>query len=279
MINATILLTLLFCLTSHAISDRPEAKANRELPIYSKILREITDFLGIESLGYQAVSAENEEYIRAIQHELKMDDYCIEIRHMSNLAQRLIGRANAFVFPSILLSNKSHAYMYISEEWFNTLTTDEKQALIRHELMHLKKDHCRKKFILTYLITLVRNMTTLSIAQGAYTKYINPINADQRKQIIISAVARIIGLDLISQAITAAYSRSVEKEADMKALKTMENKEGFINLFNELKNQYLDPSSKFKIKRILAKAIKPINHLFDSHPELDDRIDYIQNLA
>jgi Zn-dependent protease with chaperone function len=74
-------------------------------------------------------------------------------------------------------------------------------------------------------------------------------------------------------------SRAYEKEADIEAARTMANKQGFSELFNNIKSHVVDPESQFEFKRKLAAWFKSLFYLFRSHPELDERIEYVQNLG
>src|SRR5579885_2921637 len=123
-----IFLTIL-PITATADSQRPEAQPSRELYKTESVLRTVNDFLGFESWGFHALSPENETYIKTIIHELDMDDYCIEIRGMSNLFKKVFGYANALACPStasLIFGKKYHTYLFVSEVWFNTLSDQQK---------------------------------------------------------------------------------------------------------------------------------------------------------
>ena len=144
----------------------------------------------------------------------------------------------------------------MSEEWFETLSEQEKQALVRHELMHLKQGHTIKKQQFGILVIV-----------GA---------------LILSALANksaSITLSFPWLLLLRKYSRSCEKEADIEAAKTMLDKQGLINLFENMKAEIENPESKFRIKRFISNLLKPISKLFGTHPEFDERIDYIKNLG
>ncbi|MEX0940534.1 MAG: M48 family metallopeptidase [Candidatus Babeliales bacterium] len=247
--------------------DRPEAQANRELTLKEKFFRELDDFMGLENLGFKSISKENEQFIRAIIHELEMDNYCIEIRRMSNHAQQIVGRMNAFVTYSF--KKEEHAYMFISEEWFETLSENEKQALVRHELMHLKYDHVSRKQILAGLVLCSYYYFIYKVFFDYQSFQIN-----KTSKIMYKSSPFIFFTSLL---LLCKFSRFCEKQADIQAAKTVSDKQGFINLFKKFK-ECEDPESKFRLKRFVKNLFRPILKLFNTHPELDERIAYIENL-
>lgn len=279
----TLLFTLLISLSVTPAygkydPDRPEAQPNQELSFIKKAVREFSDFIFFEYLGYQSVREENETLIRTIITELEMDEYCIEIRGMSNFGKHLFGRTNAFVAAPIFWTRQSHSYLYISEDWFDTLSTTQKEALIKHELMHIKHHHAFKKFWGTIsagtLCSLVNYAIQNNIVESNYG-YL-PEDYITRKYVESKELLPTLFQFIFS----AYYSRILEKEADIEAAKTMTNKDGFVDLFNEIKSEITDPESKFILKRFISNFIfQPLEKLFASHPELDDRIAYIQELS
>lgn len=249
--------------------NRPEAQPNIQLSKSQKFFRDFYDFIGIEPLGIQQLLPHNEQYIRGIITNLKMDEYCIEIRGMSNLAQRVFGRVNAFVYPSAF-SKESHSYLYISEDWFETLSDQEKQALVRHELMHLKLDHNARMAQVTVL-----SLIAIIAVKIALEKKLNIDSSNSSWGTILIknlAIFKILGL------LTSPYSRMLEKEADIEAAKTMQSNQGFLDLFTGMRKEIEDPESKFAVLRFADKIDKYINSFFSTHPDFDERIEYIKNL-
>lgn len=256
--------------------DRPEAKPNQELTTMETINRTTFDFF-FERLGIQALSENNELFIHNIINELNMNDYCIEIRKMSNFAQQMFGRTNAFVLPSPFFK-RSHAYLYISEEWFDTLSAESKEALVKHELMHIKNNHAGKKL----LVWVILSSSLLYLTNKVTDKMMNLSDQDSTDYKLFIEFSPVI-LWISYFALNSAYSRITEKDADIKAAETIADKVGFVDLFKDIKAETENPKSKFLIKRLLGLTLKPFEYihdiLFATHPHLDDRIEYIQDLA
>lgn len=257
---------LLFIITMRADlhPGRSEAQPNRPLGIIEYCLKDMYDFVGLDRIGYHAVSQENEQFIRAIITELEMDDYCIEIRGMTYYAKCEAGYINAFVMPSIFYK-KRHAYLYISEMWFDTLSQEEKRALVGHELMHIKRNHITKQF----LVNIATIMSTWSLKN-----YVTKRNPEKFLLLPILSLLQLPGCLFIMQ----KYSRICEKDADIAAAQDMNNKDGMLTLLRTVKTQATDPKSKFNIKRLKDKILKPITHLLSSHPRINQRIKYIEKL-
>lgn len=272
-----ILSLVLLSSTLHATLDldRPESKPNQKMGLFKRFVRGYYDFMGIESFGYQKLKPENEAFIENIIKNLQMEDYCIEIRGMSNYAEHIFGHVNAFVMPSVIFNKKSHTYLYVAEEWFDTLSSEQKEALVKHELMHLKCNHARRR-----IFTHIGSLLAIGIATGITWKYIDQKCPEQSQPIenilykycsfIVPLYASLFGL--------MAYDRSLEKEADIEATKTMKNKQGMIDLLNNLKIHVEDPYSKFAIKRLFQMMLEPLHNLLSTHPRCNTRIDYINDL-
>ena len=167
--------------------------------------------------------------------------------------------------------------LFNSEEWFDSLTELEKQALVRHELMHLKCNHGRKKFTLCMV-----NLAFLGLIYYLLVPKDIPETSVVEKSIGFGGFyASVLGV----AAVNAKYSRMCEKEADLEAAKSMRNKQGFIDLFNNFKDHTEDPESRFALKRFVAHVFEFVctpltkfNELFATHPSLDERIAYISEL-
>ncbi|OQA35227.1 MAG: heat shock protein HtpX [Candidatus Dependentiae bacterium ADurb.Bin331] len=254
--------------------NRPEAKPTIELSRLRNAIRTIGDFFGNEALGFQALLPHNQYFIEAIITELDMQDYCIEIRGMSNFAQALFGRTNAFVVPSCF-GQKFHAFLFISEDWFESLSEESKEALVKHELMHLKHNHVAKKAIFSWASAL----SFLALKKLIINPVFDLNNPDfmRRKDLkAINACAFFMCL-LGWVLVDAKFSRFIEHEADIEAAKTMNHTEGFVDLFTNIKENTRDPYSRFTVKRFLQKIDDFFGSYFSTHPDLDERIEYMKN--
>lgn len=256
--------------------ERPFSIPTHQLSKTQGLIRNVLDFW-FEEFGYQALRKENEDFIKGIINDLDMNDYTIEIRGMSYLAQTKVGHINAFASGL-----KFFAYIYVSEEWFDTLALEEKEALIRHELMHIRKNHLVKKVafgvLIGGLIEFIKGFFD-KIQEGKTLKknwlrtQVNIFGEPQEIN-FINYISKLVTLMII-----AKYSRITEKEADIEAAKTMQNKQGFITfLTNFANNRDENRISKFKFKQSILDFFEPIIALFRTHPPCKERIDYIKEI-
>ncbi len=275
--------------------ERPKSRPSHKLSRSQKMFRDFVDFYFAEDYGDQALTEKNETFIKNIISDLNMNEYCIEIRGMSYEGQTIFGHINAVA----MIGFKFFSYIYVSEDWFDTLPEEEKQALIRHELMHIKKNHIVKKlgilFIssagLAMLVSILNNKINKWAKKPLYTKeYHNKLDPSDSIPIHFFDIKRLYLAPKIQKFINfcistigglllnAKYSRMHEKEADIEACKTMlQNKQGFINfLTNFGDSREENKTSRFKIKQIIINLLKP---LFSSHPTFDERIAYIKELS
>lgn len=271
-------LLLASSLSAFTKSTRPESQPSRPLTKTQQYIRTVGDFLLFDRLGMDALSPENEQFIKEVIHDLDMDDYCIEIRRMSNLAQRLYGRANASAIASPL-NKKRHAYLYVSEKWFETLSAEAKQALIRHELMHIKLNHTPKKIVASILLAISFKKLEASLKKIIFEQDspVKPARHDVLEVDYTKNLTRLV-TSIAASLLICKYVRSFEKEADIEALKTMASKEGFIYLVKSTQSEMEDPESRFAFSRTIERYTQPIADLFSSHPTFDERIAYAQQL-
>lgn len=270
-------LFLVFGLKAKLDLERPEAYPSHDLSLLKNLIRTFDDFMYSEHLGYQSLTKKNGDFIKSIISNLDMDDYCIEIRGMSNLAQRVFGHFNSFVVPSNIFGKKSHSYLYISEDWFDTLSEQEKQALVRHELMHLKKNHAWRKVWFVLLSGISWSFLNIILWNAIMHRNYPYLPEDQLSYIVYDTSSRVFFWGWLL--LLMKHSRMCEKEADIEAAKTMQDKQGFIDLLKNMKDYIEDPISKFRIKKVIHNIFNPIEKLFRSHPEFDERIAYINELS
>jgi Zn-dependent protease with chaperone function len=267
MIYKKISLSVLFsaaCTTSGFVEAEQisQSQPNKPLSKYQTFKKDIRDKLFFKNFGLMSVSPETENVIRNTIKEMDMETYNIEIRSMSDFAKKVFGTMNAFVYPS-LFSKSELNLLYISEEWFDTLTPQEKRALIGHELIHIKNSHFTKGFMI--LITC----TSLSYLAGFKL-----------------LPSQCIGLLSILFTLNW-YSRLCEEEADIQSAKKLQCAADSAKLFAHFIDKTKTTRSplqqwlKSKIKN--KKNLNIINSVFtffgDTHPKPKNRVAYMKKLA
>ncbi len=239
-------------------SDGKASEAPKKIGRLQQFKDGFLDFCFLEELGYTEVSPENEQFIRDIQKEIGLENQRIRIKRMSKLATRLFGRENAFA----TLGNN----LFISEDWFNTLSQEEKRFLVGHELAHLKKRHPLKM----YGINIGRLLLSICIAEALKKRLSSTgLIPNMLREGLLVLNNLILLLDI------CYLSRKCEYEADDIAARELNNPDGGIVFFERLIKEVRDPESRFAIKRIFSRLYKK---LFSTHPEFEERIDHMRNI-
>lgn len=242
------------------------------------------DFNSTDFLFSRNVSEENERFIRALIQEMEMNEFAIQFRAMSESMQQKIGYKNAFVIPE----EKLHI-LFISEEWFDTLTYKEKQALIGHELIHIKANHSKKKieFALAsftagcffLLATEILNQTyppdKKKISEGNLFAYVRSHKFfERRTQTLFNLM-----LMLWVTPITLWFSRKCERESDIESSKRLRCARGGAQLWQRFIDEEEKPELDSWYEKALYKTINALMYLFSTHPSHEERRAYLEELA
>lgn len=265
-------LALLLCLATAGVQakdfERPIAN-----PGETTFAEDWHDFFGLEGYGYEEPSKETIAFIKAIMNDMKMNTFEISFRKMSRNLVVSGMRENAFV---VQLMSPSMARIYISEEWFQELSHEEKVFLVRHELTHLKKGHVIQKM-------WVEGATALAFAAGLYglvfaviPRLTHDRTADA--QLLAKAAACYVAMASGMVLVNSWFSRVCEREADAGAAADLVGAQGGKKLFENWLNKR-DPQSRFVIKRMLSQLGEKITFFapwFSTHPELKERYAYCE---
>ena len=172
-----------------------------------------------------------------------MEDYNIEIRSMSNFAKRIFGRMNAFVMPSFFARSELN-YLFVSEEWFNSLPEPEKRALIGHEMIHIRNNHVPKRVFFTLSAALVSVQLKIA-ARKAGIRHEFQFGYND-----FDGVYKFYRFSIIDKIFCAAliawFIRQQEKEADIEGAKSMNAADGAVQFWERVINETEDPESVFR---------------------------------
>jgi len=254
--------------------------------------RSTFDFCGLEDLGSESLSAENEQFVRSIQQEMGMKNFTIRLRRMSNkgknylsmidedwlINERIIddydyisslpeeevfkaeARINHFGFKDFII--------FINEEWFNTLSIQEKSFVVGHELQHIKKNHKASKIVSFMAFYFLTNILL-------HKKESSDLDNVSRVNSLFAPLS-------ISWLLTSYFSRMYEHDADLSAVKELNCLDGGLSLLQKQRKQIEDPESRFAIKRgfysVVTWIIKTVRSFVASQPSLDERLAYMREL-
>lgn len=207
--------------------------------------------------GNEELKDENKEFIINIIKKFGMQGYNIKIYKMNDLAIKKFGCNNAFVY----FNN-----MYISENFFESLTEGSKKFLIGHELIHIKKGHAKKVALLNII-----SLLSWLISSEFITSYINENCLSKSNKIVKEIGMRFI-IFTINRALhdlfIAAFMRHCEKEADSQAALSLNVIEDGIKFLNEFLNEDQNKN----------KILAFINSFFSTHPSIKTRIKLLENI-
>lgn len=215
----------------------------------------------MEGYGYEQPSEEIVAFIRSIMDEMGMSDWNISFRKMSRGLITGGMRENAFVVQCYM---PGMMRMWVSEEWFNELSHEEKVFLIRHELTHLQKGHVSKKLLCVLGIVSAYWAMNYTIDQCRLDKRLSTANT------ALYWASLIFG--------TAYFSRVCEREADAGGTKDVVGAQGGMKLFKTWLDKR-DPQSRFWFNRMLSSLGEKIFFFvpwLSTHPELEDRYEYCE---
>ena len=168
-----------------------------------------------------------------------------------------------------LIANTQGAFLNLSEKLYDSLSEEERRALIGHELSHI-----RNYDSFTHLFYRVSVFGGLSIAiKQLMTPKYNHFVKKFPIQIYASTIAYIM-LGIVTQ---QRLSRFMEKRADRESAVLLNCGKGAISLLERIRQENLQERKSF-IGRIFFDNAG--NDRFDfGHPKLTDRIAYLRKLS
>ena len=210
-----------------------------------KILNYIENILGTEDL-----SLENQEYINDIIKNKLNIQKPIKLKRINNFLTANPGIFhNAFATVNFLTNSD---YIFFSEDFFNSLTDEEKQYLIAHEATHVEKNHIKIKISFFLASNFLTSYLIYKLGKNSKIPYNVGLSCS-----ILLAITNLL--------LNKYLSRKCEYQADSVAVLKLKNSEGGIKL----------------IKR-WQELFKPqencIKELFLTHPDNENRIKNMQNL-
>lgn len=182
--------------------------------------------------GGQSLTQEQEHKIRKIAQKLGITQ-TINIRKMNAQSLQQFGYHNAFAyFPRFLniVPLGDHAFMYISEGFFEDLNSDEQDFLIGHELVHIKYEHTKYSPIICFVLFIL-------ITLGVWLL--------RKKYAVLRYWTASIGLWLMLMWIMnvgyLSYRRHIEHEADIHSLERLETHTGMLKIIERWMREYKTP--------------------------------------
>ena len=137
-----------FGFTTPALSEQaqaqPKPSIKERISLIKKMALRYADLAFRMQFGAKKVSPEMESYIRNILVKIGIENPNeVKILQLSKIAMHhnCIGEKNAFAASL----GKTTRYIFLNEEWLNSISEAAKEFIITHEAMHLKFNHSAKK--------------------------------------------------------------------------------------------------------------------------------------
>jgi Zn-dependent protease with chaperone function len=220
----------------------------------------------------------NQALFDNISQELGMPEQ-VKVKKMGNYAKYWYGDKNAMAARG--------NYIIIGEEWFNTLSEQEKRFVAGHELIHVKNHHLYKTLAFALIIpaataaiiTNVLDKIHKKLRQKAKTtnnkfvkKLANCSDAIRMTYLKIGQFSRgwsdTAIAALYSSLLIFTYARTLEREADTESATKLNCAQGGIDFFTSVGGEQ-------------EKKLTPIQQLttfIRTHPHHNKRIEYLEEL-
>ena len=212
--------------------------------------------------GHLDVSNEHQDKVCEIAKELNFNEP-FQIKRMNWKGLQTFGYYNAFAYLTPFSGN----YVFISEGFFSGLSPNERRFLIGHEIMHLKLGHLRNKIILIWALILLILLLSLFLFNPFINKKIVKNDKVFKAAKLGIKTAFLLLLFFIANLLNLAYSRYIEKEADLESVKILNSGSGAFEVFDRWKRD-------FHMRDNLCYG-----GIFLDHPACEERKEYISELT
>ncbi len=222
------------------------------------------DSLILGNFGSKHLSEENEKLVRQTLRKIGYQnaDYVI----IRKLSKQMIFTGFTDHNACAIDFYRGPKYIFIAEEWFNTLPENQKIFLIGHEGIHLKHDHQHIKELLS--------VAWLSGLIALLCKYGN--NDDKLRTYSI-----ITAWSLVGEAILGAYSRHCEYDADKCSALALDNIDGGIDWCKDMiayQEDWESELSQWTISKWSRAFWKTILFPLSTHPKTKNRLKALEAL-
>ncbi|MBY0352844.1 M48 family metalloprotease [Candidatus Babeliales bacterium] len=163
---------------------------------------------------------------------------------------------------------QSKAVIIVSNELLQYSNTNEVEAVIAHELAHIKHNHVPKKMALHCALFCFFSYVVPLYVPGTIFSYVC-LDISWLPEILQPCLLNIKPLLLATFPLTSGYSRATEKEADTTAMSILEKPEGLVTFFEKIAPYCPHYETTWE----------KITYYFSTHPENRERIKYCTQAA
>jgi heat shock protein HtpX len=175
-----------------------------------------------------------------------------------------------------------HAAVTVTAGLLQMMNREELEGVLAHEMSHVKNYDVRLLLIVTTMIGMAALIASV-VWQGAFRIR----TRDERAMLVVLAIGIIFGLIavIVGPIMQMALSRQRESLADASGVELTRNPQGLLSALKKIANND-KPMQKFN-HAVAAMCIDNpkehhgsfFNHLFDSHPPIEERIAALERIA
>lgn len=214
--------------------------------------------------GCKSVSPKNEQLVRDILQELQVPEReAIQVKKLSEYAinYKSVGSASIVVLPA---KCDFPTTIFISEDWFDSFSLEEKRFLIGHEIAHLELNHSSHENSL--LIKKYGVYGAFGLALLAVSKRYPGL----RVPIFLFFLAGVVGIETIMMpGFMGPLIKKNELQADYYAAQTLHCVDGGISWLKKMKKYHID---------LQEELPKTVCIACNYHPSFDERIELLEKL-
>src|SRR6202521_5499495 len=175
-----------------------------------------------------------------------------------------------------------HAAVTVTAGLLQMMNREELEGVLAHEMSHVKNYDVRLLLIVTTMIGMAALIASV-VWQGAFRIR----TRDERAMLVVLAIGIIFGLIAVifGPIMQMALSRQRESLADASGVELTRNPQGLLSALKKIAGND-KPMQKFN-HAVAAMCIDNpkehhgsfFNHLFDSHPPIEERIAALERIA
>lgn len=218
-----------------------------------------------QMFGNQPLAPEQEKKIKTIASKIGVLDHIV-IRKVNSSALMALGYHNVFIyFPCLfsIIPTNAPPYLFVSEGFFEDLSSEEQLFLIGHEMVHIKERHTKYEklfFLLLVLFFLVLWWILKNQLKLLFKKH---IHAKKYSPILFTIQGIFLYICLATPNLTRlAYRRHTEQIADCQSIETLNSHDGAIKIIERWTKDFGLPENN------------PLAGLLSSHPSCLERKNY-----
>ncbi|MDP1750551.1 MAG: M48 family metallopeptidase [Reyranella sp.] len=293
-----VALTLLAAATGYVVGWLLEGEASDTVPLLSQVGLVAAALMAVVSLGWSAVSlAFGDKLVLAMASAKEIDK--AEAPQLYNVVEE-ISIAAGVPMPKVMVletdalnafatGNKvGHGTIVVTRGLLDTLSRDELQGVVAHEMAHLANLDTRYMVIVGVtvgLIALVCDMLLRTMAWGGSGRSSSDKKGSGGGLLIILLIVVAIFAPLAAKAVQMAVSRQREYLADATSVQFTRNPNGLIQALGKLAEKAAPFPGVSRATQHLF-IVNPVqtftaksSALLATHPDIEDRIARLRNLG